>query len=137
MWCDTTVKYQKWFNSICSSIEELLTNKVNELFLSPNNRHSLQLEILQTSWRRQERQSTRERISNRPLSKPLCLPKSIEKMDSRYKLGTDDLFRWDNHPSKYSKRISVEVTRKKRIVKHSTKVVFLESSVPSRTQILN
>ena len=37
-------------------------------------------------------------------------------------MGTGDLFRRDNHSYTYSKTIGMELAKKKRIVKHSTKV---------------
>ena len=74
--------------------EQLLTNRMNKLFLSLNNSHSLQLETLQTSWRRQELQSKRElRLNeaaakyNRPFIKAIGLTEVHRK--NRFKWTQD------------------------------------------------
>ena len=124
-----TVKRFKWFNSIWSTTGNYYQTEWTNCFsrrttdMRYSSRHGKQ------SWRRQELQSTRERYNSAwtkqesntiDLYQSHCLSKCIKKlskMGSRkqsYELGTGDLFRRDNHSSKFSKRIDMELDRKKR-----------------------
>ena len=108
---------------------ERLTNRMNKLFLSSNNRHSLQLETSKNKLTKTEatvnertiqRRLNEARVKyNRPFIKAIAYrsaSKKSFKMSSRqqsYELGRGDFFRRDNHSSKYSKTIGMELDRKK------------------------
>ena len=110
---------------------ELLPNRMNKLFLSTKQQTFVTARDIANKLTK-----TGATVSNRTIqqhlndaaakynwpssSKSLRLPKCLKKivsnrlkMKQSYELETGDLFRQDNHSSKYSKGIGMELARKK------------------------